>query len=300
VSRFRFVDDHRDVYDVKRLCRAVEISRSGYYAWKGRCPSPRAVADAELLARIRQVHRDSRRTYGAPRVHGVLARMGCRVGRKRVARLMRAHGLVGAHNRKKWRGHRPEVAPAPDRLHRNFTAHRPNSRWVADVTEFPTGEGKLFLAGIRDLCHRGLVGWAMSEHNDHELVVDALVMALGRCTADVDGLVHHSDKGSPYTSLDFCAAADVAGLTVSFGSTGDCFDNSAMETFWSVLKREIAWIRGSIFFPTRRDARLYLFEFIEVFYNRQRHQAGLTFMTPVEYASTFTASSPKPRVHQTG
>jgi transposase InsO family protein len=287
VSRFRFVDDHRDAYDVKRLCRAVEVSRAGYYAWKGRCPSARAVADAELLERIRVIHTNSRRTYGAPRVHGLLARQGCHIGCKRVARLMRTDGLVGAHNRKRWRRRRPDVAPAPDHLRRDFTAERPNSRWVADVTEFPTGEGKLFLAGIRDLCHRGVVGWAMGEHNDAELVVDALVMALSRCAPDAGGLVHHSDKGSGYTSLDFCAAADLAGLTVSFGSTGDCFDNSAMETFWSVLKREIAWIRGSIFFPTRRDARLYLFEFIEIFYNRQRHQAGLGFMTPVEYAATF-------------
>jgi transposase InsO family protein len=109
--------------------------------------------------------------------------------------------------------------------------------------------------------HRGLVGWAMDEHNDTDLVLDALVMALQRATPDPDGLIHHSDKGSPYTSLDFCATADLAGLQLSFGSTGDCFDNSAMETFWSVLKREISWIRGSIWFPTRHQAKLYLIEF---------------------------------------
>ena len=289
MSRFRFVEDHRGVYDVKRLCHVVGVSRSGFYVWKGRCPSPRAVADAELLARIRTIHTDSRRTYGSPRVHGVLARKGCRVGRKRVARLMRADGLVGAHNRKKWRRRRPEVAPAPDRLNRQFRAVRPNMAWVADITEFPTGEGKLYVAGIRDLCHRGLIGWAMGEHQDAELVVDAMIMALGRCIPDEDGLVHHSDKGTQYTSLDFCAAADLHGLKVSFGSTGDCFDNAAMETFWSVLKREIAWIRGSIFFATRDQAKLYLFEFIEVFYNRQRHQAGLSYMTPAEFAATFNA-----------
>ncbi|HET9689592.1 MAG TPA: IS3 family transposase [Acidimicrobiales bacterium] len=155
-------------------------------------------------------------------------------------------------------------------------------------TEFPTGEGKLYLAGVRDLCHRGLVGWAMDAHQDAELVVDAMTMALTRATPDPDGLVHHSDKGSQYTSLDFCSTATLAGLQVSFGSTGDCYDNAAMETFWSTLKREIAWIRGSIFFPTRAEAKVYLFEFIEVFYNRQRHQAGLGHRTPVEYAATFT------------
>ena len=170
----------------------------------------------------------------------------------------------------------------------DFTAARPNSRWVADTTEIPTGEGKLHLAGVRDLCHRGLVGWAMGPSPDADLVVDALVMALSRATPDPDGLVPNSDRGSAYTSLDFTATATLAGLDVSFGSTGDCYDNSAMETFWSTLKREIAWVRGSIWFPTRREANLNLFEYIEVFYNRQRHQTVLGHRSPVEYAATFT------------
>jgi len=286
VSRFCFVEDHRDTYEVKRLCQLVEVSRSGYYRWAGAAPSARAVADAGLLEEIRRIHTDSRCTYGAPRIHGQLRRRGRRVGCKRVARLMRAEGLMGVHKRR-WRRRRPDIAPAPDRLNRDFTAQRPNQRWVADITEFPTSEGKLHLAGVRDLCHRGLVGWSMGAHPDAELVVDALVMALGRAEPDADGLVHHSDKGGAYVSGDFCSAADVAGLQVSFGSTGDCWDNAAMETFWSTLKREIAWVRGSIWFETRHDARLYLFEFIEVFYNRERHQAGLGHRTPAEFAATF-------------
>lgn len=288
MSRFRFVADHREAYEVKRLCEVVTVSRSGFYAWTHRPPAPRVVADEQLTLEIEEIYTESRRTYGAPRVHGQLTRRGRHVGCKRVARLMRTKGFVGAHSRKKWRRHRPDVAPAPDRLNRDFTAPRPNLRWVSDITEFPTGEGKLYLAGIRDLCHRGLVGWAMGEHQDAELVVDALIMALGRCQPDNEGLVHHSDKGSQYTSLDFCSTATLAGLQISFGSTGDCFDNAAIESFWSTLKREIAWIRGSIWFPTRADARLYLFEFIEVFYNRQRHQAALEHETPVEYAHRFT------------
>jgi len=287
VSRFRFVSDHRDTYEVKRLCRLAGVSRSGFYAWAGRPPSPRAMSDAELMVTIREIHQNSRRTYGAPRVHGQLARRGICVGRKRVARLMRTHGLVGAHSKKKWRRHRPDVASAPDRLNRDFTARRPNQKWVADISRFPTAEGPLHVAGIRDLCHRGLVGWAMGASENADLVVDALLMALNRATPHPDGLTHHSDKGSQYTSLEFCATADLAGLTVSFGSTGDCFDNAAMETFWSVIKREIAWIRGSIYFPTRDEARLYLFEYIEVFYNRGRHQAGLGHLTPAEYAAGF-------------
>lgn len=287
MSRFRFVHDHRDTYQVKRLCALVEVSRSGYYRWADAAPSARAVADAELLEEIRRIHTDSRCTYGAPRVHGQLRRRGRRVGCKRIARLMRADGLMGVH-RRKWRRRRPDIAPAPDRINRDFTAARPNQRWVADITEFPTGEGKLHLAGVRDLCHRGLVGWSMGTRPDAELVVDALVMALGRAEPDADGLVHHSDRGGAYVSGDFCSAADIGGLQISFGSTGDCWDNAAMETVWSTLKREITWIRGSIWFETRHDARLYLFEFIEIFYNRQRHQAALDHRTPAEFAATFT------------
>ena len=138
MSRFRFVDDHRDTYEVKRLCTLVEVSTSGFYAWRQRPLSPRAIADEELLETIRAIHNESRHTYGAPRIHGQLRRRGVNVGCKRVARLMRRNGLMGVH-RRRWRNRRPDTAPAPDRLNRNFTAERPNQRWVADITEFPTG-----------------------------------------------------------------------------------------------------------------------------------------------------------------
>ena len=265
MSRFRFVADHRHQYSVKRLCRLCEVSRSGFYAWLKRPPSPRALADRALVVEIEQIHRDSRCTYGAPRVHGQLARRGIRVGCKRVARLMRRERLVGVNPRRKWRRGRPDIAPAPDLLQRNFTAARPNQRWVADITEFPTDEGTLYLAGVRDLCHRGLVGWATGAHPDAELVVDALTMALWRSTPDPEGLIHHADRGS------------------------DCYDNAAMESFWSTLKREIRWIRGGLRFPTRAAARLYLFEYIEVFYNRQRHQTVLDHRTPLEHHAALTA-----------
>jgi transposase InsO family protein len=289
VSRFRFVADHRHEYPVKRLCRLCEVSRSGFYAWLQRPPSARALADQGLLVEIEQIHRESRCTYGAPRVHGQLARHGRRVGCKRVARLMRSHRLVGVNPRRKWRRGRPDLAPAVDLLQRDFNAERPNQRWVADITEFPTDEGTLYLAGVRDLCDRTLVGWAAGAHPDAELVVDALTMALWRSTPDPQGLVHHADRGSQYTSLDLCATATAAGLQVSFGSTGDCYDNAAMETFWSTVKREIRWIRGSLRFPTRAAARLYLFEYIEVFYNRQRHQTALGHLTPLEYRQRFAS-----------
>ena len=154
---------------------------------------------------------------------------------------------------------------------------------MADITEFPTGEGKLYLAAIRDLFHRGIVGWDTAARQDAALVVSALTMALAR-TGHPAEVIHHADKGSQYTSLDFAFAAGNPDMQLSFGSTGDCFDNAAMETVWARLKVEIAWIRGSIWFETRAVAHAYLFEFIEVFYNRQRHQAGLDHLTPAEYA----------------
>jgi putative transposase len=256
--------------------------------------APREVSDAVLIGKITEIHSRSRRTYGAPRVHGQLQLAGVRVSRKRVARLMQQGGLVGAHTRKKWRRGRPDAGEVPDLLKRDFTATSPNERWAADITEFPTGEGKLFLAGVRDLFHREIVGWDTSSIQNSTLVVNALTMALVR-TGHRDGVKHHSDKGTQYTSLDFAMAAGNATVTLSFGSTGDAYDNAAMETFWARLKTEIAHIRGSIRFDTRAEAHAYLFEFIEVFYNRQRHQAGLGHQTPAEYADHLASIKLKTR-----
>ena len=246
-------------------------------------PTTRDNADAELLDTVKEIYRKSRNTYGVPRVLGRLRRAGIRVAKSRLARIMRANGLVGAHTRKKWRLDRPDPGADRDRLNRDFTASRPNERWVADISEFPTGEGKLYLAAIRDLFHRGIVGWDTAGRQTSVLVVNALTMALARTGRPAD-VVHHSDKGVQYTSLDFTINAGNADVDLSYGSTADCFDNAAMETFWARLKTEISWIRGSIYFDTRAQAHAYLFEFIEVFYNRQRHQAGLDHLSPAEYA----------------
>lgn len=184
------------------MCELVEVPRSSFYAFVNRTPSAREAADAELLETIREIHSRSRGTYGVPRVYGQLRRTGHRVARSRVARLMRANNLVGAHASKRWRRGRPDTGGLVDLLQRDFTATAPNQRWVADVTEFPTGEGKLFLAGIRDLFHRGIVGWDTSARQDSILVVNALTMALTR-TGNPADVTHHADKGSIYTSLDF-------------------------------------------------------------------------------------------------
>jgi transposase InsO family protein len=282
VSRFRFVHDHRHLYEVKRLCRLSEVSRSGYYAWAKRPLSERFVDDAFLANAIVTIHRRSRSTYGAPRVHGQLARAGCRVGRKRVARLMAENHLVGAHARRRWRKGRHGVAPAPDLLQREFSATAPNERWVADITEFATDEGKLHLAGVRDLYSKALVGWSMGERATSELVIDAVVMAVAR--REPQGpLVHHADQGTQYTALDFTNRLEDLGLVPSYGSVGDALDNAGMETFWATLKREIAWTTGVKRFATRSALRTALFDYIEIFYNRERHQAALDHLTPVEF-----------------
>lgn len=194
---FRFVDDHQADYRVTDLCRVAGVSRSSYYAWRSRPLSARAVADGELLESIREIHLNSRGTYGAPRIRGQLRRKGHHVSRHRVARLMRADGLVGAHGRRKWRkGRHPAMVPAPDLLQRDFTAERSDLRWVADISEFGCCDGKLYLAGIRDLHDHTLVGWSMGERQTTDLVVAALVMALGRRNPTGE-LLHHADPRSP-------------------------------------------------------------------------------------------------------
>ena len=284
---FRFVDEHKADHSVVDLCRATKVSRTAYYAWRTRPPSKRAVVDAELTAEIREIHQRSRGTYGAPRIAGQLRRSGHHASRHRVARLMRAEGLVGAHGRRKWRrGRHPAMAPAPDLLERDFTAERSDQRWVADISEFGCCDGKLYLAGIRDLHDHTLVGWSMGERQTTDLVVAALVMALGRRNPTGE-LLHHADHGCQYTSMEFTNRLADWGVAGSYGSVGDCFDNAAMEAFWATLKKEIRHIWGPIDSFTRSEMRTILFDYIEIFYNRQRHQVGLEDRTPAE---TYAAS----------
>ena len=286
---FRFVQDHQAEHRVTDLCRVAAVSRSSFYAWSTRPASRRQRANDELLVKIRGIHEQSRRTYGAPRVCGQLRRNGDRVGRHRVARLMRADGLVGAHSRRKWRRGNDRMAPAPDLLRRDFTAERSDLRWVADISEFHCCDGKLFLAGIRDLHDHTLVGWSMGERQTTDLVVAALVMALGRREPSHE-LVHHADHGCQYTSIEFTNRLADWGLAGSYGSVGDCFDNAAMESFWATLKKELRHTRGPLEQFTRSEMRTILFDYIEVFYNRSRHQQGLGDRTPAEvYAAARAA-----------
>ena len=288
MTRFRFVSDHAEHYGVKRLCQVLHVSRSGYYDWCRRLPSDHAKRDTELAELIAEIHRRSRTTYGAPRVHAELVRLEQRCSRKRVARLMACHGLVGAHARRKWRRGRPDVAPAPDLVNRNFTASLADEIWAADVTQFWTAEGWLYFAGVIDLFSRRVVGWAMSSSPDADLVIDALLMGFERRRPDAK-TIHHSDRGSVYTSLAFGKRAAALDITRSFGSTGDCFDNAAVESLWATLKRDLNWIYGRRTWATRNLLRSAIFDYIEGFYNPERIQKRLGYRSPADFESAAVA-----------
>jgi transposase InsO family protein len=286
----RFVDDHQADYPITVLCRLVELSRATFYRWANPDLSDRYLDDAYLAKEIVDIHRTSRRTYGSPRVWGQLRRSGVRVGEKRVARIMAEIGLIGAHSRRKWRRGRANTAPAADLLERDFTAEASDLRWVADITEFGCVDGKLYLAGILDLHDRGIAGWSMGQRQTTDLVVNALVMALTRRDPDNE-LVHHADRGAQYTSVEFTNRLGDWGVIASYGSTGDCFDNAAMEATWATVKREIRHLHGDWADLTRSQLRTILFDYIETFYNRARHQTGLEHHTPAEtYAASRTAA----------
>ena len=288
MTRFRFVSANEDAYPVKRLCEFVECSRSGFYAWQGRPLSDHYIADVVLANEIYDIHVASQRTYGSPRILGQLQHRNRRVGRKRVARIMAECGLVGVHGRRKWRrGKKPGTAPGPDLIGRDFTAEASNQRWVADITEFGCRDGKLYLAGILDLHDRGLAGWSMANRATADIVVNALVMALARRRPDGD-LIHHADRGAQYTSGDLALTMADHDVSASFGRTGVCWDNATMESTWATVKKEIRHIHGDWKTMTRSQLRTILFDYIETFYNRRRHQARLDHRTPNE---TYTASA---------
>ena len=240
------------------------------------------MTDGELCGLIVEIHSRSRRTYGAPRVHAELVRLGRRCGRKRVARLMRVEELVGVHARRRWRTGRPDTAHAPDLVSRDFNPTGPDRLWAADVTQFRTGEGWLHLAAVIDLWSRRVVGWSMATTVNAELVTDALMMAFHRRRPD-RRVVHHSDRGAVYTSLAFSQRVAELELDQSFGSTGDCYDNAAVESFFATLKRELAWIHETKTWATRAELRTALFDYIEGFYNPERIQHRLGQRSPANF-----------------
>ncbi len=284
---------HQAQFPIAVMCAVLQVSRSGYYAWRDRSPSARAERDADLVEAIRAPHAESDGTYGAARIHFDLQQSGVRVGKKRVARLMRAAGIVGVSRR---RGpttttRTPGAPKGPDLVRREFTAERPDALWVADITYVPTGSGFLYLAVVLDAFSRRVVGWAMAGHLRAELVLAALDMAVAQ--RKPDGVVHHAppasagrDHGSPYTSLAFGARCREAGVRPSLGSVGDCYDNAdgplavRCESFFATLECELIERRR---FATRAEARMALFHFIEGWYNVRRRRSSLGYDSPVAH-----------------
>ena len=263
------------------LCRLLGVSRSGYYAWRRRPPSARARADRGLSQRIREIHEQSRGTYGTPRIRAELRDAGVACSRKRVARLLRLAGLQGCHRRKGPPSPRrtPGATPAPDLVRRDFAAPAPDRLWVADITYVPTWAGFLYLAVVLDAHSRRIVGWAMADHLRSELVIEALDMAVWR-RRPTPSVVHHSDQGRQDTSLAFGRRLREAGLVSSMGSRGDCFDNATAESFFATLECELLARRR---FPTRSAARLALFDYIEGFSNTHRRHSALGYLSPAAY-----------------
>ena len=268
-------------------CRVLRVSTSGYYEWRGRAPSPRAVADAALTAQIREIHASSRGTYGVPRVHAELRLgRGVRCGRKRIARLMRAERLYGVYRR---RGKRARPAPAvhDDLVRRRFVADAPDRLWLTDITEHPTREGKVYCAAVLDVYSRRIIGWSIADHLRGELVVDALEMARWRRRPGCGQTVLHSDRGAQYTSWAFGHRLRAAGLLGSMGRVGSALDNAMMESFFGTLQRELldrqTW-------ATRAQLASAIFEWIEAWYNTRRRHTSIDYLSPVDYERLYTVA----------
>ena len=284
--RYTFIAAHEAQFHIQRMCKVLGVHRSGYYAWRQRMPSTREQANQALLALIKAEHQASRKTYGSPRLHVVLQRKGVACGHNRVARLMRLNGIV-AFKRRSYHPvttqRQPGVVPAPNLLNQDFAAAAPNQKWVSDFTYIETLEGWLYLAVVLDLFSRKVIGWAMSQVMNTALVEKALRMALvGR--QPPAGLLHHSDQGSQYTSAAYLTCLIAAQAQLSMSGVGNCYDNAVMESFFGTLKTEC--VTGP--FRSRTLARTTIFEYLEVWYNRQRLHSTLGYRSPVDFENQLT------------
>jgi putative transposase len=281
--KYRFIDQEKTHHPVSRLARVLGVTRAGYYAWKKRPPSRRAIEDEALGDHIERIFEQSRCIYGAPRIRDeFVLGMGVAIGCKRIARLMRERGIVGISGREGKR-RPPKVAAeceaAPDLVCRVFKADGPNVLWLADITYIPTDEGWVFLAAVMDMWSRKIVGWSMADTLHADIVVDALSMAVTLRRPD-PGVIHHSDRGSQYRSLVFGRTLRDSGLVASMGSRGDAYDNAATESLMATIKKELV---NRMKFKTRDHARLEVFSYIERFYNTHRRHSNIGKVSPVEF-----------------
>jgi transposase InsO family protein len=279
--KYAFIQEHEGQFGVQRMCQVLGVRRSGYYAWKRRSPSARAQANQVLLGKVRQAFLESRCTYGSVRIRHYWLGQGERYSRHRIARLMQRAQLTPVRAAK-WhptttRQHRG-ARTAPNVLNQNFQATQPNQKWVGDITYIDTAEGWLYLAALLDLYSRRIVGWAFGTTLDASLVERAWQMAVDNRTPPAQ-LLHHSDRGRQYTSDAYLKRLEQAGCTISMSRTGNCYDNAVMESFFATLKGECAVSQ----FASRAQARSTIFEFIEVWYNRQRLHSSLGYRSPVDF-----------------
>lgn len=280
--RFAWVRQHKGVYPIWLMCRVLEVCRGGYYAWVKRPPGPRAKRRRELTAAIRQAHEASRKTYGSPRVHRQLRAKGVACCENTVAKLMRENDLFSKVKRKfkvSTTDSNHAYAVADNTLDQDFSAAAPNRVWVADITYIPTAEGWLYLAAVLDLYSRKVVGWSMADHLRTELVADALTLAIDHRKPGKD-LLHHSDRGVQYASDAYQGLLAEHGMACSMSRRGNCYDNAAMESFFGTLKTELVHHEK---YATRAAARQSIFEYIEVFYNRQRLHSTLGYLSPADF-----------------
>jgi len=284
---YRFIDEHRDRWPVRLLCETLEVSPAGYYAWR-QCPrSDRQQQRDALLVEIRAIHAQFKGRYGSPRIHAELVTRGHACCVNTVAKLMREAGIA-AKTARKFRCSTTDsdhdLPVAENLLDRQCNPSEANEAWVADITYIPTREGWLYLAAVEDLYSRRVVGWAMAEHMESRLVVDALAMAVQRRLPD-EGLLAHSDRGSQYASEHYQRLLAKHGITCSMSRRADCWDNAPMESFFASLKKELVHDAD---FATRAEARAAIVEYIEVFYNNQRRHSSLGYVSPAEYEQSRT------------
>ena len=283
--KFAFIQEHLTAYPLRLVCKVLQVSRAGYYAWRKRPPSPRLKRREELAVKIQAVHVQHRQVYGSPRIYQVLKTQGEQVCENTVAKLMRQRHIRAKTKRRfvpRTTDSTHAQPVAANVLDRQFTAPRPNQKWVVDITYIPTAEGWLYLAGVLDLCSRKIVGWAMAEHMQTELVRDALRMALVHRQPGA-GLLHHSDRGVQYACDDYQHLLAEHQIRCSMSGKGDCWDNAVMESFWGTLKSELVYQEH---YATREQARASIFEYIEVFYNRKRLHSSLDYQSPEAFEAS--------------
>jgi transposase InsO family protein len=283
--KFDWIHQHRQAFEVRAMCRVLNVTPGGYYQWRHRPPSAAAGRREQIMRQIRQFHQLSRGLYGSPRVYADLAAAGVSVCENTVARYMREEGIVSQIKRRfriVTTDSRHDSPVAPNLLDRQFASEGPDRTWCCDITYVPTGEGVLYLAAVIDCCTRRIVGWAMADHLRAELCLDALEMAIERRRPPA-GLLHHSDRGVQYASQAYRSFLERHDLVASMSRTGDCYDNALMESFWGTLKTELVYLED---YATREQARRSIFEYIEVFYNRQRRHSAIGYQSPEAFEAS--------------